>query len=101
LLTWSFNNFPATWAELITPTHVVSVVVPVVLVIVGLAAALGVYIYRHQRLQHSFVSFANSHYDTRSGAATFTGGEGLGKFACQYSNVNADRFSFQTRMMHQ
>ncbi|XP_059482311.1 sortilin-related receptor-like [Neocloeon triangulifer] len=65
------------WSELITPTHVVSVVVPVILVIVGLASALGCYIYRHQRLQHSFTSFANSHYNTRSGAATFTGGEGL------------------------
>ncbi|CAB3366798.1 Hypothetical predicted protein [Cloeon dipterum] len=65
------------WSELITPTHVVSVAVPVVLVIVALAATLGCYVYRHHRLQHSFSSFANSHYNTRSGAATFTGGEGL------------------------
>jgi hypothetical protein len=63
----------------LSSTSLVSVVVPVLLVIIALVAALGVFIFRHRRLQRSFVSFANSHYDTRSGAATFSGGDGLGE----------------------
>ena len=30
------------------------------------------FIVRHRRLQRSFMSFANSHYDPRSGTATFS-----------------------------
>merc|ERR1711911_218914 len=35
-------------------------------------AALAVLLVRQRRLQRSFVNFVNPHYDTRSGAATFT-----------------------------
>ena len=38
----------------------------------------GIYIVRHRRLQRSFLSFANSHYDTRSGTTTFSAGDELG-----------------------
>ena len=42
-------------------------------VILVLVIALGIYFMRHRRLQRSFLSFANSHYDTRSERTTFTG----------------------------
>nr|CAD7458755.1 unnamed protein product [Timema tahoe] len=67
----------ASWAAVLTTSNLVSVVVPVILVVIVLVAALGFFIFRHRRLQRSFVSFANSHYDTRSGATTFSGGDGL------------------------
>ena len=54
-----------------------SVAVPVVLIIIALAAALGLYVMKHYRLRNSFTSFANSHYSTSSGAAIFT--DRLGK----------------------
>ncbi|XP_013407942.1 sortilin-related receptor isoform X2 [Lingula anatina] len=44
-------------------------------VILVLVVLLGVYCYRHRRLQRSFLSFANSHYDTRSGRTTFGSGD--------------------------
>ena len=43
-----------------------------VVVVAALAAALAVLLVRQRRLQRSFVNFVNPHYDTRSGAATFT-----------------------------
>ena len=49
----------------------VAVVVGVVIV-AALVASLVFLLIRHRRLQRSFINFANSHYDTRSGAATFS-----------------------------
>ena len=40
-------------------------------IILVLVVILVYFVVRHRRLQQSFMSFANSHYDTRSGTATF------------------------------
>ncbi|XP_049769267.1 sortilin-related receptor-like [Schistocerca cancellata] len=65
------------WVAVLTASSVAGVVVPVIVVVGLLLAVVGFLVYRHRRLQHSFVSFANSHYDTRSGSATFSGADGL------------------------
>ena len=65
---------------MLAPRNIVSVVVPVVLVLIALSGTLAYFVLRHRQLQRSFLSFANSHYDTWSGAAAFSGGDGLGKF---------------------
>ncbi|XP_071959065.1 sortilin-related receptor-like [Antedon mediterranea] len=48
----------------------------VVILILILVVTLGYFVVRHQRLQRSFMSFANSHYDPAAGTATFTGPDG-------------------------
>jgi phosphoglycerol transferase MdoB-like AlkP superfamily enzyme len=40
-------------------------------IVLLLSIALAVYVIRHRRLQRSFTSFANSHYDNRRGTTTF------------------------------
>ncbi|BET01296.1 Low-density lipoprotein receptor repeat class B [Nesidiocoris tenuis] len=60
------------WASVMTPTRVIGIFVPVLLVMMLVGGAFVVFIVRHRRLQNSFTSFANSHYSTRSGNATFT-----------------------------
>jgi hypothetical protein len=55
-------------------TWIAAVVAAVSLAIL-LAIALGYFVVRHRRLQRSFMSFANSHYDPQSGTATFTAGD--------------------------
>ena len=58
--------------------HVYIAVAVAVIIAIALGASLLVLFVRHRRLQRTFVSFANSHYDTRSGAATFSD-QNLGK----------------------
>nr|XP_054761024.1 sortilin-related receptor-like [Lytechinus pictus] len=45
------------------------------LVVIVLIVIVVYFAVRHRRLQQSFMSFANSHYDTRSGTATFATNE--------------------------
>ncbi len=62
-----------------TTSNLLYILLPCGLVVGILLAVLGVFILRHQRLQRSFLSYANSHYDTRSGTTTFNTGDDLGK----------------------
>lgn len=65
------------FAELLSQGSMMGIALPTLFVIALLCGALGFVIVRHRRLQNSFTNFANSHYSTRSGAATFTGTDGL------------------------
>jgi len=59
---------------------ILSLAIPICLIVIALGAALAYFIVRHRRLSHSFTQFANSHYDTRRGQATFPGTtDGLGE----------------------
>lgn len=48
-----------------------AIVVPSLLILIALVGVIGFLIVRNRKLQSSFTRFTNSHYDTRSEAATF------------------------------
>lgn len=56
----------------ISKNHLVAIVVPICLVLVVVGVVAMVFVVRHRRLQRSFLAFANSHYNTRSGTTTFS-----------------------------
>ena len=92
------NPTKAPSGNVISDTNLVAILVPICLVVLILVVVLGIYVIRHHRLQRSFVSFANSHYDTRSGTTTFGSANELGKLGhalvnesklCLYLPINA------------
>ncbi|XP_017764096.1 PREDICTED: sortilin-related receptor-like [Eufriesea mexicana] len=54
-------------------SNILPFAIPICLLIVVLGIALVYFVIRHRRLTTSFTQFANSHYDTRRGQATFPG----------------------------
>lgn len=58
---------------------IIGLLVPGVIVVMALLTVLVIFIIRHRRLQNSFTTFANSHFDNRRGTTTF-GTNDLGEF---------------------
>ena len=75
--------------------HVYIAVTVAVIIVAALGASLLVLFVRHRRLQRTFISFANSHYDTRSGAATFSD-QNLGKHNKNKKKTNIIIMNFPT-----
>jgi len=77
----SLASVKASWGAVFQEKSVLSIVLSSLLVVAVicclLAVALGLVAIRHRRLQHTFSSFANSHFSTRSGTATFGNSDGL------------------------
>ncbi|EZA49376.1 Sortilin-related receptor [Ooceraea biroi] len=72
--TWSTRIAAGTQLPVIMNTSsILSLVIPICLIVIALGTALAYFIVRHRRLSNSFTQFANSHYDTRRGQATFPG----------------------------
>ncbi|XP_026686698.1 sortilin-related receptor [Diaphorina citri] len=77
---YSYEMPAGSWANLLTSSSMLSFILPTLLIILTLCGLLTYYVTRHRRLQQSFTQFANSHYDTRSGSATFCGVDGLAEY---------------------
>lgn len=52
-------------------TNLPAIIIPSLLVLIALLTIIVFLVVRHRRLHSNFTRFANSHYDTRSEAATF------------------------------
>ncbi|XP_016840986.1 sortilin-related receptor, L(DLR class) A repeats-containing-like isoform X2 [Nasonia vitripennis] len=61
------------WTPPMNASSILSLAIPICLLVIALGAALAYFVIRHRRLSNSFTQFANSHYDTRRGQATFPG----------------------------
>lgn len=55
-----------------------SLVWPIVLIVLLLGSCVGFVYWKQKRSPLNFKTLAHSHYDTRSGSATFSGVNGLG-----------------------
>ena len=86
------NFFYLTGSVIIEKKNMIGVVVLVSIIVIALVVALSVFIYRHRRLQRSFLSFASTHYSTRSGSATFTNNDGLGMYFIKFYKSMAKPF---------
>ncbi|KAL0117855.1 hypothetical protein PUN28_008920 [Cardiocondyla obscurior] len=71
--TWSTQISGAQLPVIMNTSSILSLAIPICLVVIALGAALAYFVIRHKRLSNSFTQFANSHYDTRRGQATFPG----------------------------
>ncbi|KAL6422754.1 hypothetical protein ACFW04_010753 [Cataglyphis niger] len=71
--TWSTQFSGSQLPVIMNTSNILSLAIPICLVVLMLGAALAYFIVRHRRLSNSFTQFANSHYDTRRGQATFPG----------------------------
>lgn len=61
------------WPVIMSTSNILSLAIPICLLVIALGSALAYLVVRHRRLSNSFTQFANSHYDTRRGQATFPG----------------------------
>lgn len=67
----SRRHILASESSAISEASFVAITVPIVVLLLILGAALTVFYVRYRNLHNRFTRFGNSHYDTRSDAATF------------------------------